>query len=85
MRLYSGKTKHRFLRRTVRLCLAMMIAITLSVLALAWHSGEQLDSAAVVALLGAWCTELLMSLLKRKSDNAKEKETGKTVETEESI
>lgn len=60
------KNAHRFLRRVVRLCLVMMCFLTLSVALLAWHSGEQLSSATVTALMGGWCGELLMSLLKRR-------------------
>lgn len=84
MRLYGGKKQHRFLRRTVRLCLAMMTLLTAGVLALAWHSGEQLDASTVTALLGAWCGELLMSLIKRRGDSKKEKQPDDTG-TEESI
>lgn len=75
MKFFGGKPgKHSFLRRTVRLCLLMMTALTLGVLALAWHSGEQLDAATVTALLGAWCGELLMSLIKRRGDKNEEGE-----------
>lgn len=66
---------HRFLRRVVRLCLGMMCFLTLSVALLAWHSGEQLSSATVTALMGGWCGELLMSLLKRRFERAEEKTT----------
>lgn len=60
--------KHLFLRRVVRLCLVMLSIITLGVLALAWHSGEQLSASTTATLVGAWCGELLMSLLKRRGD-----------------
>ena len=63
------KFTHKFLKRVVTLCLIMLSIITVGVLALAWHSGEQLSSATVASLVGAWCGELLMSLLKRKEDN----------------
>jgi len=72
--------KHRFLRRVVILCLIMMSFITLSVALLAWHSGEQLSSATVAALLSAWCTELLLSLLKRKIEKKEEPEEEDTEE-----
>ena len=60
---------HRFLKNVVRLCLLMMTFITLAVVLLAWHSREQLSSTTVTALLGAWCGELLMSLIKRSKDS----------------
>lgn len=60
--------KHKFLKRVVRLCLLMMCFLTLSVALLAWHSGEQLSSSTVAALMGGWCGELLMTLVKRKLD-----------------
>lgn len=63
---------HKFLRNVVKLCLVMLSVITLGVLALAWHSGEQLSSSTVTALVGAWCGELLMSLIKRNNDNKKQ-------------
>lgn len=66
------KLSHKFLKRAVTLCLIMLSVISLGVLALAWHSGEQLSSATVASLVGAWCGELLMSLLKRKDDTKKE-------------
>lgn len=59
---------HSFLRAVVRLCLVMMSFLTLSVALLAWHSGEQLDSTTVGVLMGGWCGELLMTLLKRRFD-----------------
>lgn len=64
--------KHSFLKRVVTLCLIMMSIITVGVVALAWHSGEQLSSSTVASLVGAWCGELLMTLLKRNSDTKKE-------------
>lgn len=59
---------HKFLKRVVTLCLIMLCIITIGVLALSWHSGEQLSSSTVASLVGAWCGELLMSLLKRNKD-----------------
>lgn len=71
----NGKhLKHRFLRRVVRLCLVMLSFTTVCVVALAWHSGEQLEPATVGTLAGAWCGELLMSLLKRNNDEKKSTE-----------
>lgn len=72
MKLIGNKApKHQFLRRVVRLCLVMLSVITLGVLALAWHSGEQLSASTTATLVGAWCGELLMSLLKRRGDEEK--------------
>ena len=68
--------QHKFLKAVVRLCLVMMCFLTLSVSLLAWHSGEQLDGTTVSVLMGGWCGELLMALLKRqfdKEDKAEEK------------
>ena len=73
MKLFGGKkNKHQFLRHTVRLCLCVMTIFTLGLLALAWHSGEQLNPAAVTAVFAAWCGELLMSLIKRRGDEKTE-------------
>ena len=72
---------HSFLKRVVTLCLIMMCIITIGVLILAWHSNEQLSNSTVAALVGAWCGELLMSLLKRNNDTKKElEEIGKEIE-----
>lgn len=71
MKKKKNKT-HSFLKRVVTLCLIMMCVITIGVVALAWHSGEQLSSSTVASLVGAWCGELLMSLLKRNNDTKKE-------------
>ena len=68
------KLTHTFLKRVVTLCLIMLCVITVGVLALAWHSGEQLSSTTVASVVGAWCGELLMSLLKRKDDKKEKKE-----------
>lgn len=65
---------HKFLKRVVTLCLIMLCIITIGVLALSWHSGEQLSSSTVASLVGAWCGELLMSLLKRNKDTEVDKE-----------
>lgn len=71
MRKKKNKS-HSFLKRVVTLCLIMMCIITVGVLALAWHSREQLSSSTVATLVGAWCGELLMSLLKRNNDTKEE-------------
>ena len=60
--------KHNFLKAVVRLCLTMMCFLTFSVFFLAWHSGEQLDSTTVSILMGGWCGELLIALLRRHFD-----------------
>lgn len=82
MKLFGNKPgKHRFLRRTVRLCLAMMTVVTLGELALAWHSGEQLSSTAITIIMGAWCTELLMTLIKRRGDDKAEAQAPEPTDT----
>lgn len=79
MKLFGGrKSKHQFLRRTVRLCLCMMTVFTLGLLALAWHSGEQLNPTAATVVMGAWCGELLMTLIKRRGDDKTETKTENT-------
>lgn len=78
------KLTHRFLRGVVTLCLIMLSIITVGVFALAWHSGEQLSDGTVITLTGSWCGELLMSLLKRQSDN-KHKQKQQILQEQENI
>lgn len=69
--------KHNFLRRVVRLCLVMMVLITLIVEIMAVVTGQSIDPAALGVLMGGWCGELLLTLLKRRwevEDKEKEKE-----------
>lgn len=75
---HTKRGKHDFLRRVVRLCLVMMVFLTLAVAALAWRGYAQLDAGVVGCLMGGWCGELLMSLLKRKFevDDKSEKDRG---------
>lgn len=74
MKLFGGrKTKHRYLRRVVLLCLVMMTLITAGEYLLAWRTGEQVSDAALGVLASMWCSELLMSLLKRRHDDKKDK------------
>ena len=58
--------KHGFLRRAVRLCLAMMVLLTVTVIVMAVVTGANIDAGALGVLMGGWCGELLLSLLKRK-------------------
>lgn len=57
--------KHDFLKSTVRLCLVMMVGITIGTFAVAYMSGIPPDSGTVGVLMGGWCGELLLTLLKR--------------------
>ena len=70
--------KHDFLKTVVRLCLIMMVIITTSAITASFVTGIPLDSAALGVLMGGWCGELLLTLLRRmfdKEDKAEEKET----------
>ena len=58
--------KHGFLRRVVRLCLVMMTLLTLAVIAMAAATCTPIDAGALGVLMGGWCGELLLTLLKRK-------------------
>ena len=53
--------KHGFLRRVVRLCLVMMVALTVAAIV-----KSSLDAGTLGVLMGGWCGELLLTLLKRK-------------------
>ena len=58
--------KHGFLRRAVRLCLAMMVLLTVTVIVMAVVTGANIDAGALGVLMGGWCGELLLTLLKRR-------------------
>lgn len=58
--------KHNFLRRVVRLCLVMMVLLTVATLAMSIAAGVPPDAATLGVLMGGWCGELLLTLLKRK-------------------
>ena len=60
------KKKHQFLRRVVRLCLVMMVLLTVSAVAHSWIFAIPIDPTVFVALMSGWCGELLLTLLKRK-------------------
>ena len=53
--------KHGFLRRVVRLCLVMMVALTVAAIV-----KSPLDAGTLGVLMGGWCGELLLTLLKRR-------------------
>lgn len=82
MKLWGGKpkepAKHAMLKRIVRLCLALIVFITLASFASAILAGEQISSSTVTALMGGICGELLMSLSKRKHDD-KVEQTNTTI------
>ena len=60
------KEKHSFLKRVVRLCLVMMVLLTLTVVVIAIIQKENIEAGTLGVLMGGWCGELLLSLLKRK-------------------
>ncbi len=88
MRLFGKKrrrTKHAMLKRVVRLCLALIVFITLGSFVTAWRAGEQISSSTVAALMGGICGELLMSLSKRKHDDKVEQSKPAAEPGDESI
>ena len=72
--------KHGFLRRTVRLCLVMMTLLTLTVIVMSAVTRTAIDAGALGVLMGGWCGELLLTLLKRKfeTEDKKAEEDDKT-------
>lgn len=58
--------KHSFLRRIVLLCLVMMVALTATVIVMAAVTGANIDAGTLGVLMGGWCGELLLTLLKRR-------------------
>lgn len=67
MKLFSRKTKkHDFLRAVVRLCLVMMVILTLATVVMCVIARVPPDAASLGVLMGGWCGELLLTLLKRK-------------------
>ena len=63
---YEHTRKHDFLRSVVRLCLVMMVLLTLDVIVMSIIAQIPPDSASLGVLMGGWCGELLLTLLKRK-------------------
>ena len=58
--------KHGFLRKIVLLCLVMMVALTAAAIVLCAVTKAALDAATLGVLMGGWCGELLLTLLKRR-------------------
>ena len=58
--------KHGFLRRIVILCLVMMTVLTAATIVMCAVTCSTLDAGTLSVLMGGWCGELLMTLLKRK-------------------
>lgn len=79
--------KHDFLRRVVRLCLIMMVLLTLTVIVMSAISRVPPDPASLGVCFGGWCGELLLTLLKRKFEKkdreAKPSEQEQNTEQEE--
>ena len=77
----NGKhLKHDFLRRVVRLCLIMMVIMTLTTVIIAIVRGEPISDGALGILMGGWCGELLLTLLKRKFEVDDNKRNAKAEE-----
>ena len=75
--------RHGFLRKAVRLCLVMMVILTLDVIALSFLTGAPIDAASLGVLMGGWCGELLLSLLKRKFETEDKTDRQKAGESED--
>lgn len=58
--------KHDFLKRVVKLCLVMMSLLTVSVIVTAILARMPIDAGQLGVLMGGWCGELLLTLLKRR-------------------
>lgn len=58
--------KRKFLKRVVLLCLVMMVLLTLTVIFVSIYNEQPIDGTSLGVLMGGWCGELLLSLLKRK-------------------
>ena len=58
--------KHGFLRKIVILCLVMMTVLTAATIVMCAVTRSTLDAGTLGVLMGGWCGELLMTLLKRK-------------------
>lgn len=58
--------KHSFLRRIVLLCLVMMVMLTAATIVMCAVTKTPLDAGVLGVLMGGWCGELLLTLLKRK-------------------
>ena len=58
--------KHGFLRQIVLLCLGMMVVLTAAAIILCAVTKTPLDAGMLGVLMGGWCGELLLTLLKRK-------------------
>lgn len=76
------RKKHNFLRRVVRLCLVMMVLLTVAAVVMAAVTGVPLDAGALGVLMGGWCGELLLTLLKRKFEQ-EDKENKENKENKE--
>lgn len=73
--LKVSQSKHGFLRGIVLLCLVMMVALTATVIVMAAVTGTQLDAGVLGVLMGGWCGELLLTLLKRRWDAGETEDT----------
>ena len=58
--------KHGFLRKVVLLCLVMMVVLTAAAIIMCAATKTPLDAGVLGVLMGGWCGELLLTLLKRK-------------------
>ena len=58
--------RHGFLRKVVLLCLVMMVALTVDTIVMWAVTNTPPDAGSLGILMGGWCGELLLTLLKRK-------------------
>lgn len=68
--------KHDFLKRVVVLCLVMMVLLTGTVVYAAIRFETGVDSGCLGILMGGWCGELLLTLLKRKFETEDRRNSG---------
>lgn len=74
--------RHGFLRKVVLLCLVMMVALTVATVVMCAVTKTPLDAGVLGVLMGGWCGELLLTLLKRKFEVEDKKDKTETEDTE---
>lgn len=73
--------KHSFLRRIVLLCLIMMVLLTSATIVMCAVTKATLDAGVLGVLMGGWCGELLLTLLKRRFEVEDKREAKDNDET----
>ena len=75
--------RHGFLRKVVLLCLVMMVLLTVAAIVMCAVTQSTLDAGMLGVLMGGWCGELLLTLLKRKFEVEDAKKASQENEDEE--